>query len=181
MFLLRLLLFNDFHKRTVLQFERSFFSVTHSGWTVSIQNRMSGYAFGPFRFFPSRFVLTSGTSSYPLTPRLLAVLRYLIENRERVVTKQELLNRIWEGSFIEEGNVGRAVSTLRSMLCDNAESPTYIKTINRVGYRFIHPVLPVMEAEPTTTEYQRSHIQHAFLECQRARWKSRRLFVHRVR
>src|SRR5579871_2549104 len=113
---------------------------------------MNGYSFGPYCFYPNRFVLTSGTSSYPLTPRLLAVLRYLIENRERVVTKEELLNRIWEGSFIEEGNVGRAVSSLRSMLSDNAESPRYIQTINRVGYRFIHPVITMTDTESTAAE-----------------------------
>lgn len=142
---------------------------------------MNGYSFGPYCLFPSRFTLTSATSSHPLTPRLLAVLRYLIENRERVVTKDELLNRIWEGSFIEEGNVGRAVSTLRSMLSDNAESPRYIQTINRVGYRFIHPVITVTESEPSAPEYQKPRLRHAFLECQRGGWRSRHLFMRRVR
>lgn len=109
---------------------------------------MSGYAFGPFCLFPRKFELTRGRSSSQLTPRLLAVLQYLIENRERVVSKEELLDHIWNGSFIEEGNVGRAVSTLRSVLSDVAGNPIYIRTFNRVGYRFIHPVSALTDTEP---------------------------------
>jgi DNA-binding winged helix-turn-helix (wHTH) protein len=109
---------------------------------------MGEYSFGPYCLIPNQFVLNCNSSSCRLTPRLLAVLQYLIENRERVVTKQELLDHIWQGSFIEECNVGRAVSTLRSVLSDNAENPTYIQTVSRVGYRFIHPVVVMHDPEP---------------------------------
>jgi DNA-binding winged helix-turn-helix (wHTH) protein/predicted ATPase len=101
---------------------------------------MSTYTFGPFSLFPNRFVLASNGASQQLTPRLLAVLQYLITNRNRVVTKEELITEVWNGSFIEEGIVARTVSTLRALLGDVAENPRYIQTISRVGYRFIHPV-----------------------------------------
>src|SRR5215467_6196782 len=101
---------------------------------------MNTYTFGPFSLFPDRFVLASDGASQQLTPRLLAVLQYLIRNRDRVVTKEELINEVWNGSFIEEGIVARTVSTLRALLGDVAESPKYIQTVSRVGYRFIHPV-----------------------------------------
>lgn len=147
---------------------------------------MNGYAFGPFCLFPSRFLLTGGNSSCQLTPRLLAVLQYLIEKRERVVSKDELLDHIWQGSFIEEGNVGRAVSTLRGVLSDVAENPTYIKTINRVGYRFIHPVVAVADVDPLIPpsrsntspanespfvgrESELEFLKQAFLDCERGR------------
>src|SRR5262249_49657656 len=89
---------------------------------------------------PDRFVLASNGVSQQLTPRLLGVLQYLIRNRNRVVTKEELITKVWNGSFIEEGIVARTVSTLRALLGDVAENPTYIQTVSRVGYRFIHPV-----------------------------------------
>jgi DNA-binding winged helix-turn-helix (wHTH) protein/predicted ATPase len=101
---------------------------------------MSTYTFGPFALFPNRFVLASNGASQQLTPRLLAVLQYLITNRNRVVTKEELITEVWNGSFIEEGIVARTVSTLRALIGDIAENPKYIQTISRVGYRFIHPV-----------------------------------------
>src|SRR5215468_9922345 len=101
---------------------------------------MSTYTFGPFSLFPNRFVLACNGTSQQLTPRLLAVLQYLITNRNRVVTKEELITEVWHGSFIEEGIVPRTVSTLRSLLGDVAENPKYIQTVSRVGYRFIHPV-----------------------------------------
>jgi predicted ATPase/DNA-binding winged helix-turn-helix (wHTH) protein len=108
---------------------------------------MVAYTFGPFSLFPERFVLTSERQAHQLTPRLLAVLQYLIKQHNRVVTKDELIAEVWQGSFIEEGNVGRTVSTLRAMLGDVAENPTYIQTISRVGYRFICPVKMIYAAD----------------------------------
>jgi predicted ATPase/DNA-binding winged helix-turn-helix (wHTH) protein len=101
---------------------------------------MRGYSFGPFTLIPSRFVLMCNEVPNPLTPRLISVLRYLIENRDRVVTKDEMISRIWRDSPIDPGTVGRAVSTLRTVLSDESRSPQYIRTISRVGYRFIHNV-----------------------------------------
>ena len=101
---------------------------------------MIAYTFGPFSLVPSRFILSGNGTDHQLTPRLLAVLEYLLQHRHRVVTKDELLAEVWQGSFVEEGNVGRAVSTLRAMLGDAHEDPKYILTVSRVGYRFIHPV-----------------------------------------
>lgn len=106
---------------------------------------MIAYTFGPFSLFPSRFVLSGNGTEYQLTPRLLSVLQYLIDHRNRVVTKDELIAEVWQGISIEEGNVGRAVSSLRAMLADAPEDPTFIQTVNRVGYRFIHPVNTTFE------------------------------------
>jgi DNA-binding winged helix-turn-helix (wHTH) protein/predicted ATPase len=98
------------------------------------------YTFGSFSLFPANFILSANGTAHQLTPRLLAVLQYLLNHRERVVTKEELIAEVWQGSFIEEENVSRTVSTLRALLGDAAEHPKYIKTVRRVGYRFIHPV-----------------------------------------
>jgi DNA-binding winged helix-turn-helix (wHTH) protein len=101
---------------------------------------MTEYAFGPFSLLPDRFILTGNGKARQLTPRLLAVLHYLIEHRNRVVTKDELIAEVWQGCFVEEANVARTVSSLRALLGDVAEKPKYIRTVSRVGYRFIHPV-----------------------------------------
>jgi len=98
------------------------------------------YKFGSFSLFPANFILSANGTAHQLTPRLLAVLQYLLNHHERVVTKEELIAEVWQGSFVEEENVARTVSTLRALLGDAAEHPQYIKTVRRVGYRFIHPV-----------------------------------------
>src|SRR6516225_1886683 len=111
---------------------------------------MMAYAFGPFSLFPDRFILSGNGTAHQLTPRLLAVLQYLIKHHNRVVTKDELIAEVWQGSFIEEANVARTVSSLRALLGDIAEKPKYIQTVSRVGYRFIHRVDTLTENQSST-------------------------------
>jgi DNA-binding winged helix-turn-helix (wHTH) protein len=75
-----------------------------------------------------------------LTPRLVTVLRVLAESGGRVVTKEELIQAVWNGRAVEEGNLNRAVSTLRGVLGDSPSRADLIETIPRVGYRFVPPV-----------------------------------------
>src|SRR6516225_7631941 len=111
---------------------------------------MISYTFGPFSLFPDRFTLTGDGIAHQLTPRLLAVLGYLIKHHNRVVTKDELIAEVWQGSFIEEGSVSRTISSLRALLGDDAEKPKYIQTVSRVGYRFIHRVDTLTENQSST-------------------------------
>src|SRR6516225_4793219 len=111
---------------------------------------MISYTFGPFSLFPDRFTLTGDGIAHQLTPRLLAVLGYLIKHHSRVVTKDELIAEVWQGSFVEEGSVGRTISSLRALLGDVAENPKYIQTVSRVGYRFIHPVNPLSQPDSSS-------------------------------
>ena len=125
------------------------------------------YTFGPFSLIPDRFTLTGDGAVRQLTPRLLAVLEYLIKHQNRVVTKDELIAEVWQGSFIEDGNVGRTVSTLRALLGDVAENPKYIQTVSRVGYRFIHPVdalsQPDSRSQLAAQRALMSEVPHAFV------------------
>lgn len=115
-----------------------------SKWTS-----MVAYTFGPFSLFPSRYILSDNGADSQLTPRLLSVLRYLIQHTNRVVTKEELIAEVWQGSFVGQENVARTVSTLRALLGDARENPKYIQTVTRVGYRFIHPVTAFYETDPS--------------------------------
>jgi DNA-binding winged helix-turn-helix (wHTH) protein/predicted ATPase len=128
---------------------------------------MIAYTFGPFSLFPDCFTLTSEGIAQQLTPRLLAVLEYLIKHHSRVVTKDELIAEVWQGSFVEEGSVGRTISSLRALLGDVAENPKYIQTVSRVGYRFIHPVNPLSQpdssSQPAPHHFPVSEDRHAFV------------------
>ncbi len=82
-----------------------------------------------------------------IEPRLMRVLVCLIEARGDVVTRDELLDRIWTDSFVCEEALTQAVSELRRLLGDKARSPRYIETIRKGGYRLVATVTPV-EFEP---------------------------------
>src|SRR6516162_2944561 len=84
--------------------------------------------------------LLRGTEAVRLSPKAYDVLVALVRQRGRLVTKDELLTRLWPGSFVEEGSLNVHVSALRKALGEDARRPTYIETVARSGYRFIAAV-----------------------------------------
>ena len=83
-----------------------------------------------------------------LTPKTFDVLQLLVEKRGEIVTKNEILERVWNGSFVEEGNLPVHISKLRRLL-DETKNEPFIETIQGSGYRFIAPVQAANEAEWT--------------------------------
>lgn len=98
------------------------------------------YRFGPFHLDPAEHLLLRDGESIPLRPKEFAVLLALVENHGHVLTKDELLNGVWSGQFVEEGNLNRQVSTLRRILGDSPDDAQYVETVPKVGYRFLAPV-----------------------------------------
>lgn len=76
----------------------------------------------------------------PLEPKTFDVLRYLLEHRDRLVTKEELLDVVWANTFVTPNVLTRAVAQLRKALGDDAFEARYIETAARRGYRFIAAV-----------------------------------------
>jgi Tol biopolymer transport system component/DNA-binding winged helix-turn-helix (wHTH) protein len=79
----------------------------------------------------------------PLTGKVFDILLVLAQNPGRLLTKSELLERVWDGEFVEEGNLARNVSTLRKALGDTGKEHKYIVTVQGQGYRFIGDVISV--------------------------------------
>jgi TolB-like protein/lipoprotein NlpI len=77
-----------------------------------------------------------------LTPRTFDVLQLLVEKSGEIVTKDEILGKVWNGSFVEEGNLPVHVSKLRRLLNDN-KAEHFIETVQGSGYRFVSPVKSV--------------------------------------
>src|SRR5262245_44857571 len=84
--------------------------------------------------------LMRGTEAVCLPPRAYDVLVALVQQRGRLVTKDELLKRLWPRSFVEEGSLNVYVSVLRKALGEDAHRPIYIETVARSGYRLIGAV-----------------------------------------
>jgi DNA-binding winged helix-turn-helix (wHTH) protein len=83
--------------------------------------------------------------------RVFELLLYLVENRERPVSKQELVDRVWAGVAITDSVLYKTVLELRRVLGDDPDSPVYVKTLPKLGYQFVGPVeadAPIAAAPP---------------------------------
>src|SRR5580658_8746452 len=95
-----------------------------------------GYCFGDFVLDPGRRALSRANSPISLTPRAFDVLLFLVQNPNRLVTKEELLEAVWGDTFVEEANLTQYISHLRKAPGDNSEDTRLIVTIARKGYQF---------------------------------------------
>ncbi len=107
------------------------------------------YAFGAFRLDPAQRLLFRDGELVSLTPKALDTLLVLVENCGQLLTKDELLERVWAGTFVEEVTLAKNVSTLRKALGETAEGGEYIETHSKRGYRFVAEVHEV-EVEAST-------------------------------
>jgi TolB-like protein/DNA-binding winged helix-turn-helix (wHTH) protein len=103
------------------------------------------YRFGQFVLDPRRRTLSRDDSPVVLTPTAFDVLIFLVQNPNRLVTKEELLQAVWGDTFVEEGNLTRYISHLRKALGDSSEDTRLIVTIARKGYQFTENVVAVAE------------------------------------
>src|SRR5687767_15594397 len=98
------------------------------------------YGFGDFMLYADGPLLLRDGVRVAMTPRALKVLLVLVQNAGRIVTKETLLDQVWNDSFVEEGNLNRTVSRLRKVLGDTPDHNQFVETIPRVGYRFVADV-----------------------------------------
>jgi DNA-binding winged helix-turn-helix (wHTH) protein len=100
----------------------------------------SEYSFGSFRLVPGQRLLLEGAAPVPLGGRACEILIALVERSGAVVTKEELLARVWPNIFVEEGNLKVHVAALRKALGDGRDGNRYIASIPGRGYSFVAPV-----------------------------------------
>jgi serine/threonine-protein kinase len=105
--------------------------------------------FGPFEFDPNRRLLRKQGAEIPLPPRVLGVLELLLIRAGDVVSRQEIIDSVWKEAFVTDTSLAEAVSFLRQAMGDDPQSPTYIQTVHRRGYRFVSAVseLPSLHAD----------------------------------
>src|SRR3982750_3904921 len=97
------------------------------------------YKFGRFQLDASECLLFDGEKTIPLAPKIFDTLLLLIENGGHLVRKEEMLEKIWADSFVEENNLAQNISYLRKILGEDKNSK-FIETVPKMGYRFIFPV-----------------------------------------
>jgi DNA-binding winged helix-turn-helix (wHTH) protein len=97
-------------------------------------------SFGRFRLIPTQFLLLEGQRPVPLGSRALQILIVLVERPGQVVTKQELMARVWPDVFVEPCNLTVHISALRRTLRDGQAGNRFIINIPGRGYSFVSPV-----------------------------------------
>jgi DNA-binding winged helix-turn-helix (wHTH) protein len=93
--------------------------------------------FGPFAIDTRTWTLSHNGASVDLSPRLVEILAFLVEQNGAIVTKEALLDRFWPDVHVTENTLARAIADLRKALGDSADHPTVIQTLARRGYRFV--------------------------------------------
>ena len=109
--------------------------------------------FGPFLIDIAERMLRRDGETVPLTPKAFDVLVALIEKPGQLISKEELLQKVWPDTFVEESNLAYNIFALRRALGDTAERSLYIETVPKKGYRFktsVSAANPPRDAQPAS-------------------------------
>jgi len=105
-------------------------------------------AFGPFTLDDEARQLCRGAEPIHLSPKAFDLLALLIHRRPEAISKSEILDTLWRNTFVSEGNLAVLVKELRDALDDDAQRPTYIRTVQRFGYGFAAPAAEPVSVVP---------------------------------
>ncbi|XIA63909.1 winged helix-turn-helix domain-containing protein [Bradyrhizobium sp. TZ2] len=98
------------------------------------------YFFEEYAFDTDLRELHRGADVVSITPQVFDLLDYLIRNRERVVSKDDLINAVWNGRIVSDAALTTRLNAVRTAIGDSGEEQRLIKTLPRKGFRFIGPV-----------------------------------------
>jgi TolB-like protein/DNA-binding winged helix-turn-helix (wHTH) protein len=115
------------------------------------------YEFGSFSLEVRQRSLRRGEGLVPLTQKAFEVLLHLVRSGGNLVSRDELMNAVWEDSFVEESNLTQTIFMLRKVLGDTKEQP-YILTIQGKGYRFVRAVNKISASEINAHEINQQKI-----------------------
>jgi DNA-binding winged helix-turn-helix (wHTH) protein/TolB-like protein/Flp pilus assembly protein TadD len=127
------------------------------------------FVFGPFQLETTERILLRDGQEVPLTPKLFDTLLVLVESNGRILEKDELLQKVWPDTIVEEGTLTKTISMLRKILGGEEGTQAYIETLPKRGYRFVAEVREVSNAPPElalqsdteTVEALETHIERA--------------------
>jgi len=98
------------------------------------------YLFGDYALDPDRRELTRQAEAVAIGPKVFDLLLYLVQNRERVVSKDDLLETVWSGRIVSESTLTSHINAVRKAIGDNGVEQRLVRTITRKGFRFVGEV-----------------------------------------
>lgn len=122
------------------------------------------YRFEPFELDTDAAELRVDGAARAIEPRVFALIALLVENRDRLVSKDELLEKVWDGRIVSDAAVSSCIKSARQALDDDGQSQRVIRTIHRKGLRFVAEVRVVADATaaPATATDAASPLPEAF-------------------
>lgn len=151
------------------------------------------YEFENFRLDASHLMLFKDDCEIPLAPKVVETLLVLVESGGEVVGKDDIMQKVWGDSFVEESNLSQNLHRLRKILGSTKDGRPFIETLRRRGYRFVPDVriielkkagktsgvfIPPVEENPTfqPTLYPNRETQKTVLPTAAAKFSSRAIF-----
>ncbi len=104
------------------------------------------WTFGQFQLDPERFELTRGDRRVRLEPQVLSLLIYLVQNRDRMVTKDEIVAAVWQGQAVSDASISSRIRSARQAVDDDGARQAAIRTVHGRGFRFIAEVIGLRSA-----------------------------------
>jgi DNA-binding winged helix-turn-helix (wHTH) protein/Tol biopolymer transport system component len=110
-----------------------------------MDHKFSVFKFDDIEVREREFLLVKGGETLRVEPKAFRVLLFLLRNPRRLVTKDEILNAVWNDCAVSDNSLTRSIATLRRLLGDDSREPRFIATVPTVGYRFLCDVTAAEE------------------------------------
>jgi pimeloyl-ACP methyl ester carboxylesterase len=112
------------------------------------------YRFGDYQIDTISFEIVRGGQALPVEPQVLDLLITLIDQRDKVVSKDELFERVWKGRIVSDATLSSRIKTARQIIGDDGVRQNYIKTIHGRGFRFAGKVEVGTKSESASAPVQ---------------------------
>ncbi|MBI1361036.1 MAG: transcriptional regulator [Alphaproteobacteria bacterium] len=108
------------------------------------------YRFEHFELDTARIELRSNGCAKAVEPQVFALLRFLVENRDRMVTRDEIVEHVWNGRFVSDAAVSSRIKSVRQAIGDDGRSQRVIRTVHGMGFRFVADVATETDTAPAS-------------------------------
>jgi len=116
------------------------------------------YLFGDYALVPETRELLRAGRSCPVEPQVFDLLLFLVRERGRVVSVEELIGAVWNGRIVSDSAIGARISAARAAIGDDGAAQKWIGTVRRRGFRFVGPVEEAEAAAAPTTGAERQRV-----------------------
>ncbi len=107
---------------------------------MALESEAAGYYFGEYELDLRLHELRRNGSVCAIEPQVFDLLRYLVENRDRLIGREELNEQLWQGRFVSDASLSTAVKQARQAIGDSGKTQDFIRTVPRRGFRFVGEV-----------------------------------------
>ncbi|MEZ5472256.1 MAG: winged helix-turn-helix domain-containing protein [Marinicella sp.] len=123
----------------------------------------SAIIIGQFKVFPSLGIVESPQGQVSLQPKVIKLLCYFAENPNKVLTRDQIVERVWDGRVVSDDALHRLISIIRNTFDDDAKQPLYLETIPKVGYRLIAEVRAKKNGSAAPSKYGKYQLSGLFV------------------